>query len=252
MNKQIWISAAGLAIAASLHAQPPVPEAGGYQVLAGPINIMPLNWETPLLGGHPYSAAAREVTMSPDGAHVDHATTVMVYRDDQGRTRREMEGGKDISITDPVAGVAYNLNPATKTAMKRTLAPPAIERQTRAPAQSPMELAVAQARNRPDTAVEDLGTQMVNGVSAQGVRTTTTVPKGAVGNDRDLKTVVERWVSTDLHVMVKSVTSRPSSGTVHYDLVNLVQSSPDAALFQVPTGYTVQEGGGRGGRGGAQ
>lgn len=202
-------------------------------------------WEAPLVSGHPYSAAARTVTLSPDGAHVDRAVTQLIYRDDQGRTRRELDGGKNISILDPTASVAYDLNPETKTATKRALQPVAIAPQTKVPSQSLFEIATAQAKSRPNMAVEDLGTQVVNGVSAQGVRMTTTIAAGTVGNDRDLKTVVDRWVSTDLHVLVKSVTTDSRTGATTYELTNVVLGSPDPSLFQVPAGYTIQEGGGR-------
>jgi hypothetical protein len=99
--------------------------------------------------------------------------------------------------------------------------------------------------------VDDLGKQTVNGVLAQGVRTTSVIPSGTFGNDHDLKTVTERWVSEDLHVLVKSVYTDSRTGSTVYDLLNISQAPPDPSLFQVPAGYTVQDGGGRGGRGAA-
>lgn len=220
------------------------------QVVGSPgVLGLPVSWEAPLIPGHPYSATARTVTMSPDGQHVDRSETEVVYRDDQGRTRREINGGRNISILDPASGVAYNLNSEMKTAMKRVLTPTSIATQSRAPNQSLLELATAQAKGRQNMTVDDLGTQVVNGVSAQGVRVSTIVPLGTFGNDRELKTVVDRWVSTDLHVLVKSVTTDSRTGSVNYDLTNLALGPPDASLFQVPAGYTVQEGG-RGARGG--
>jgi len=219
-----------------------------------------VTWEAPLISGHPYSATARTITRSPDGKNVDRSTSEFIARDDQGRTRREFnsspsmpgsDGGRmplNISIVDPAAGVGYNLNVEKKVAMKRTLNPAMIENQTRVPNQSLLELARAQSVNRPNMTVEDLGTQVVNGVAAQGVRTTTTTPAGTFGNDRDLKTVVERWVSTDLHILVKSITTDSRSGPTTYELTNLQLGAPDPSLFQVPAGYTVQEGPGRGGR----
>lgn len=259
MKVQIWISAAGLVFAASLQGQTPQEQAVRramdqiqntlQQISVGAVGpMLQLSWEAPLLSGHPYSAMARRVTLSPDGAHVDRSDSEAVYRDDEGRTRREANGGSTILITDPVAGVAYDLNPETKTALKRTPPPQLFANQSRLPGQSLLEIARAQANRQPNLAVEDLGTQVVNGVSAQGVRTTRTIPAGTLGNDRDLKNVVERWVSTDLHVLVKSVTTDSRSGTTTYDLTNLVLGSPDASLFQVPAGYAIQEGGGRGGR----
>jgi hypothetical protein len=222
------------------------------QVTAGRGGLMTtLGWETPQISGHPYSAVAREVTYSPDGAHVDRSNSENISRDDQGRTRRETNNGKQVTIIDPAAGITYNLDVEHKVAMKRTMAPAAVTalaNQRSIPDQSPLEIATAQAARRPNMTVEDLGTQVVNGVSAQGVRVTTTTPVGAFGNDRELKTVVERWVSPDLHVLVKSVTTDSRSGSVKYELTNLTLSAPDSSQFQPPAGYTVQEGG-RGARG---
>ncbi|HTX39001.1 MAG TPA: hypothetical protein VME43_28445 [Bryobacteraceae bacterium] len=271
MKMRICISAAGLALAAPLLAQTSSQDRTTARVdaalqaveqyanaVTGPawqlITIgagIPLNWEAPLVSGHPYSATARTVTYSPDGAHIDSSRSETIYRDDQGRTRREINGGEHVSILDPAAGIGYNLDTERKVAMKRTLPPATIANQTRVPTQSLMELATAQAKGRPNMAVEDLGTQVVNGILAQGVRMTTTVPVGTFGNDRELKTVVDRWVSNDLHVLVKSITTDSRSGATHYDLTNLVLGPPDPSLFQLPAGYTVQEGGGRGLRGGA-
>lgn len=269
MNTRIWISAIGLALAPSLMAQTDSQKEvqdevkvkveaalqaveayqGAYQLVTVNVEALPSAWVVPMVSGHPYSAAAREVTYSPDGQHIDRSETEMVYRDDQGRTRREMEGGKRVAILDPAAGIAYNLDSEQKTATKRTLAPAAIANQSRVPTQSPLEIATAQAKRRPNMTAEDLGTQVVNGVSAEGVRVTTVIPAGTVGNDRDLKTVVDRWVSSDLHILVKSVTTDSRAGATHYDLTNLVQGPPDPSLFQVPAGYTIEEGPGRGGRG---
>jgi hypothetical protein len=246
MKMQIWISAAGLALAAPLLAQTPVEVSGvagapgtAWQLIA--TGGIPMNWEAPLVSGHPYSATARTMDYSPDGLHVDSSHSEMIYRDDQGRTRREVNGGRDVAILDPAAGVAYNLDADRMVAMKRTLGSAAIANQTRVPSQTLLELAAAEAKNRQNMNVEDLGTQVVNGVEAQGVRVITVIPTGQIGNDRDLKTVVDRWVSSDLHVLVKSVTTSSRSGPVHYDLTNLVLGPPDPALFQVPPGYKIQE-----------
>lgn len=255
MKMPICMIGAGLALATPLLAQT-TPEQEVNQVILQLDQVrmdlvgsgMPLSWEAPLVSGHPYSAVARTVTKSPDGTHVDRSVTQTIYRDDQGRVRREINGGANISILDPAAGIGYNLNVEQKIAMKRTLAAPMIESQTRIPTQSLVDLARAQASRRSNMTVDDLGTQVVSGVSAQGVRVTTTVPAGTFGNDRDLKTVVDRWVSIDLHVLVKSVTTDSRSGPTTYELTSLVMGAPDPALFQVPAGYTVQEGG-RGGRG---
>ncbi len=110
---------------------------------------------------------------------------------------------------------------------------------TNAPARSPFEFASEQAKGRRNLTVEDLGTQVINGVQAQGARVTNTIPVGAIGNNRELKVVSERWESKDLGVQVKTVNTDPRFGTTTYDLTNIIQGPPDPSLFRVPSDYAV-------------
>jgi hypothetical protein len=80
--------------------------------------------------GAPYSAqiVTESVQPFPDGNSITHTSTSTVYRDAQGRTRREQNinlvGPSQVSgspiqfitIDDPVAGVRYTLNPSKMTA----------------------------------------------------------------------------------------------------------------------------------------
>src|SRR5215472_13793056 len=50
--------------------------------------------DVPLISGRPYSGTGRTIAYSPDGKNIDRSDSVRVYRDDQGRTRRESSGGK--------------------------------------------------------------------------------------------------------------------------------------------------------------
>src|SRR5450759_5728818 len=65
--------------------------------------------------GAPYSSdtiVGSSQTLA-DGNRIARQTTGRVYRDGEGRTRREedrQDGTVRISITDPVAGVAYSLD----------------------------------------------------------------------------------------------------------------------------------------------
>jgi len=86
---------------------------------------------------------------------------------------------------------------------------------------------------------EDFGTQIINGVFAQGVRYTRTIPAGRIGNANPIKIVTERWYSPDLQVVVKTMHSDPMSGRVTYTLNNIQRTEPAASLFTVPPGYTV-------------
>jgi hypothetical protein len=65
-----------------------------------------------------------------------------------------------------------------------------------------------------------------------------TIPKGQIGNDREIKVVTERWVSNDLQMTIKSSNSDPRFGDTTYQLTGIVEREPDASLFQIPPGYT--------------
>ncbi len=100
------------------------------------------------------------------------------------------------------------------------------------------------AAGSPDTQVsspEDLGTQSVNGVIAQGTRHTQIIPAGRIGNNRDLRVTNERWFSSEIQMVVKSVNSDPRFGTTTYQFTNITQGEPPAHLFQIPADYTVVE-----------
>jgi hypothetical protein len=77
--------------------------------------------ETP---GRPYSADATTefLQVLADGNRISHKTTTRIFRDSEGRTRREELSGNDtpqsVSIYDPVAQASYILDPRTRTAFK--------------------------------------------------------------------------------------------------------------------------------------
>ena len=96
---------------------------------------------------------------------------------------------------------------------------------------------------------EQLGNMFIEGVQAQGTRTTTTIPAGDIGNERAIDIVDERWYSPDLQMTVMTKHSDPRMGETSYRLSKINRSSPPPYLFEVPSDYTVSAGGGRGGRG---
>ena len=97
----------------------------------------------------------------------------------------------------------------------------------------------ALAANPPD--VQQLGTKVVEGVQADGTRSTLTIPAGQIGNDNPIQIVDEVWRSADLQVIVHSEHSDPRMGTTVYSLQNISRSDPPPALFQVPADYTVTD-----------
>jgi hypothetical protein len=92
----------------------------------------------------------------------------------------------------------------------------------------------------PQTTMEDLGTQIIEGVTAEGKRHTTTWPVDSFGNDRPITTISESWTSADLKEIILSKSDDPRSGEHTHKLFNIDRSEPDPSLFEPPPGYTVK------------
>lgn len=90
-----------------------------------------------------------------------------------------------------------------------------------------------------DTRTEDLGSRDFEGVMAEGTKKTTTIPAGAIGNERPIEITYERWYSKELEMVVYSKQSDPRVGDQTYKLTNLIRSEPDPSLFAVPEGYKI-------------
>lgn len=93
----------------------------------------------------------------------------------------------------------------------------------------------------PNVKTESLGTQNIEGVSAEGSRTTVTIPAGEIGNELAINIVTETWFSPELKVLVLRKHSDPRNGEMIYRLTNINRSEPDHSLFEVPADYTVKE-----------
>jgi hypothetical protein len=191
--------------------------------------------------GAPYSATitTESVQTLANGTRISHKTTASVYRDGEGRTRREQTFGsvgafrasgdapQMTFIEDPVGGVQYVLDTRNHTAEKMKLhsGPP--------------------PRNRPPSTAqvktESLGTKTIEGVEAEGTRSTVMIPAGQIGNDQPVEIISERWYSPDLQVVVLSKHSDPRIGDHVYRLTNISRSEPAKTLFDVPGDFTITE-----------
>jgi hypothetical protein len=88
-------------------------------------------------------------------------------------------------------------------------------------------------------ATEDIGEQVLEGLLVKGTRMTNTIPAGAIGNERAIEVVTERWYSQDIDAIVLQRFSDPRVGETTYRLVNVVRGEPAPELFQVPQGYEI-------------
>ena len=91
------------------------------------------------------------------------------------------------------------------------------------------------------TTQEDLGQQTIEGVAANGTRSTTEIPAGAIGNEQPIRIVSEQWFSPDLQVLVLTKHTDPARGETIYRLTGIVRAEPARSLFEVPPDYTLQE-----------
>ncbi|MEO8594390.1 MAG: hypothetical protein ABI759_13820 [Candidatus Solibacter sp.] len=218
--------------------------------------------------GAPYSGL--EVRTSQQvlaaGGIISRSEQTTVYRDTQGRVRREStrktpDGQTEtrITISDPVAGVVHVLNATNKTAVTRKARfPNASQSSTTSPSTTGRGQMMAAGRRNAQNAQtatntkrETLATRSMNGMLASGTRITRTIPAGSIGNTQALETVRESWIADDLKVPLMTRTSDPRAGTSTLELQNVNRSQPDPSLFTVPSDYTVKQGPGGfgGGRG---
>lgn len=86
-----------------------------------------------------------------------------------------------------------------------------------------------------DSKRESLGSQVIEGVSAEGVRNTRTIPAGAIGNEKPIVITSETWTSPDLQVVVLSKRTDPRFGETVYKLTDISRGEPDPSLFQPPS-----------------
>jgi len=244
MIKKLTLASALASIA--LLAQGPPPMRGGMH--EGPMGFGGgFGMRTPVTGA-PYSGTEVVQTQQTlaNGSQISRQDTTKVSRDSQGRTRTErtipappdaatQAARTEITIFDPVAGYIYRLN-----TQKQTYSQMAIKQHGAHPAGA---IDAARARHGANPGqTETLAAQSINGLTATGTRHTQSIPAGTIGNTAALDVVRESWISQDLKVPVMIKTSDPRFGTTTMQLTNVVRSEPDAALFQIPAGYTLQAG----------
>lgn len=89
---------------------------------------------------------------------------------------------------------------------------------------------------------EALGSRMIEGVMAEGTRSTSTIAAGAIGNILPIDVVTERWYSRDLQMAVLITRKDPRSGESVYRLRNIVRTEPPPDLFTIPSDFQVRGG----------
>jgi hypothetical protein len=186
--------------------------------------------------GKPYSAdGITEITQTlSDGNRLSRRLTSHWYRSGDGRLRLEQDtavlgiwaasGGETHTITvlDPSSSTGFTLDPdhmrVEHYAVKNGSSPPG-------PA---------------GVKTESLGTRVMEGLTAQGTRSTLVIPAGQIGNTLPIEVVDESWYSPDLQVVLMTRHHDPRTGEIVYHLTHIVRSEPPASLFEIPPGYSTE------------
>ena len=93
----------------------------------------------------------------------------------------------------------------------------------------------------PGTTVEKLGMRTIEGVVAEGTRSTYKITETQDQNGRALNVIHERWYSTELKIVVLETNDDPRSGTTRDELVDIVRRDPDVAKYRPPSNYVVHD-----------
>lgn len=221
-----------------------------------------ISFQNKIVKGAPYSAEAvtEHVQTLADGNRIVRKSSSLMYRDADGRTRREQtlsavgpwateDAPQVILINDPVAGVNYVLRPQDHTAQKFSVGAMSEGLASRRSEEQAVKLQAEIAEGsragrtgaRHEPKVESLGKQEFDGVVAEGTRTTLTIPAGEVGNELPMDIVSETWYSPELQLVVSSKQTDPRFGESSFRMININRSAPARTLFEVPSDYTVKE-----------
>jgi hypothetical protein len=183
-----------------------------------------------------------------------------VARDAEGRVREERAAGKFkvktadggeterdqhlITICDPVSQKLIRLDTLNKTA---TVSGPRVGlvrpgfTLNRAP-QPFCSSYLKRYSSRPRMQSENLGSQTISGVDAQGLRTWMFLEAPAGSGAQRAPSYQDHWCSEELGAIVMQAFA--SSGAERRNetvLKNIERTEPDAALFQIPPDYTIEE-----------
>ena len=200
--------------------------------------------------GAPFSAtfSTQSTNSLSDGNKISTSSSGTVARDSQGRTRREMtlpaigpwatSGNTPphvVLLSDPVAGTHYVLDTNRKVAIEG-------HKGGRGGPGDEASAGPWRGAKGKNVVTTDLGTQTINGISAQGTRYTRTIPAGEIGNEKPIEVVTERWYSPELQINVMTKHSDPRNGETVTQLTEIQRQDPDASQFQVPAGYSIRQG----------
>ena len=94
---------------------------------------------------------------------------------------------------------------------------------------------------RKDGTEESLGSQVVNGVMADGMRMNTQFPPGTSETIGRSPASRRAGIRRILHLTVMYKRNDPREGDVTTQYTGIKRAEPDPSLFQLPAGYTLNQ-----------
>jgi hypothetical protein len=183
-----------------------------------------------------------------------------VARDSQGRVRSDHAAGKFnvkpaasaetdeeqqlVTICDPISQKVIRLDTLNKIA---TVATPRVITPRPLPEINPAPQPFCSTHfkrflSNPRFQTADLGNKLISGVEAHGLRWWLLLPATADSPAQPSPTYQEDWCSEDLGIMVMHASVSTSvNRRTETILKNIERSEPDAALFQIPPDYTIEQ-----------
>ena len=238
-NFRLLLPAVFLALVNSANAQsrqdPQRPPDGGTREVLISILI-------PSLPNAPFTAFVNteSIRQFADGTTITLKNRRVIARDAAGRIFQERrllvpdDGKRDspitqIEISDPLSHELYICVPRELVCQVELFSAP-----------ESVAYTVSTGRKAPGSPErEELGKQTIGGLEIIGVRETTIIPAGAIGNDRPLLSKWEFWHSPNLGVNLVSKRQDPRFGTQNFEVADITLADPDPKLFELPSGSKV-------------
>lgn len=188
--------------------------------------------------GQPFTGKSVVTWTNRDGSASHFAFMSMLARDSSGKlyfeSRRRMTESGEIQprwnfiIIDPIEKTRTTCYVATKSCRIN-----AFRRDAYADSEKTEE-----APRASTTESVSLGTNVMDALTVEGIRETTSVVAGAYGNSKPLVITRELWHSPELDLDISITKTDPRSGQFTRKIEILSRTEPEPQYFSIPGDYT--------------
>jgi hypothetical protein len=202
---------------------------------------------TPVAGAS-FSAVAVQgmIQILGDGTSFQRKTSAFIARDYRGRIHNEsheiipMDSGRQptllsVHIYDPDTRLNTFLNLGAHIARQATLPNPP----STAPPSNWAQQGSANNYNGENLRLEDLGSNVLDGIAVHGYRRAMTLGPKASGTGQSVVITDEYWYSEELRINMLAKHNDPRTGTLTITVTQVNRNEPPADLFEIPPGYKL-------------